>query len=696
MPINKKPSKRFFPKIKKALHLKTLTEKELVQNLKVPLNVRKKFQEEIRGLIKNKKLFLTNSKLSLKKETLLGTLSVHPRGFGFVIPKDKKAAKDVFIPKKYIEGAVDGDLVEVELFDPPSPKGWEGKILHIVKRNKKYLVGTVAAKENKKYSLVVPSLKDQRKVLLAPSQTDLQRGDRVVVEVDGWGKQNEPILCSLKKKIGSISEAKTDILAALEEFQIEEKFPEKVIQEAKSLGKEVDLASFSNRINYTKLPTITIDPETAKDFDDALSLEIDKKKNYHLYVHIADVAHYVKSGSALDEEAYKRANSVYFPGKCVPMLPEELSNELCSLKPEVVRLTITVKMVFSPEGDLLDTQIHRSVIRSQKRFTYEEAFSVLKKEGSSPFYDLLSSFKELCLLLKQKRTQRGSIDFALPEAQVLVDAEGNPLEIRIHEYDITHQLVEEFMLKANETVATTLFERGSPVIYRIHEEPAEEGFTDFFDIALKLGFSMPANPKIQDIQKLFQQAKGTAHFQRLSIAFIRSMKLAFYSSENRGHYGLCLQYYTHFTSPIRRYSDLIISRLLFQDPVEDDLVKLALQCSEKERNAMKAEQSVVYLKKLRLLKKHSKQDPKKTFLATITKIKPTHMIFELDEYFLESSLAISQVSRDYLHYDSHQGIWVGRRSKEVFSCGDKIEVKLRQVDLIYQNLQFSFLKKHEA
>ena len=694
MPSSKKtPKKSYLPaKVKKALHLGPLSEKALVKKLGIPQQKQKKFYQDLKKMAEEGTIRIDRKKVSLPKKKLLGKLSVHPRGFGFVIPQNSDDLdKDVFIPRKFMYGATDGDLVEVELFEPPSKKGYEGKISQVVKRGKKNLVGTVLYKQKEEYYLFVPSLKDKRKVII-PASTPLKKGDRILLKVEKWGNQNDPIFGCFLKSLGSIFDPSKDVEVALEEFQIPKEFDPSLIEEAEKFGNEVQKEDQKNRVDHTKLLTVTIDPETAKDFDDALSLEV-KDKKYHLYVHIADVAHYVKGGSPLDLEAFKRANSTYFPGICIPMIPQSLSNGLCSLKPEVIRLTSTVKMSFSFEGELLDHKIYRSFIRSDKRFTYEEAFETLKTKTNSPYLPLLENFVELCLLLKKKRTERGSIDFALPDAQVMVDEKGVPTGIKIHEYDITHQLVEEFMLKANEVVAKALSDKGLSLIFRIHEEPSLENFEEFFHTARILGFFLPAKPALKDIQKLFIKAKGSSYFHRLSVAFIRSMKLALYSQDNIGHYGLALEHYTHYTSPIRRYSDLIISRLLFEDSVDVDRKKVAQQCSEKERNSMKAEQSVTFLKKLRLLKASFEKDPDKIYTATITKIKSNFLAFELEDYFLESSLSIADIGTDYFEFHPQKGTWEGRRTGEIFSYGDSIEVCLQEIDLIYQSLTFEFLNK---
>ncbi|MBI2812248.1 MAG: RNB domain-containing ribonuclease, partial [Candidatus Melainabacteria bacterium] len=400
-------------------------------------------------------------------------------------------------------------------------------------------------------------------------------------------------------------------------------------------------------------------------------------------VHIADVAHYVTADSPLDKEAVLRCNSTYFPGACVPMLPEELSNELCSLKPDVVRLTVSVLMDFDKNGTLLKHEVVRSYIKSQKRFTYFEAKDVLDGKTKSPHAKTLKLMVELCLLLKKKRYERGSIDFALPEIVLVLDEKGEPQGMKRIEYDITHQLVEEFMLKANETVALELHKRGKELIYRVHEEPQEENFEDFLKFARTLGFKVPVKPNNADLQALFEEARKTPSFSQLSVAFIRSMRLAQYSPDNVGHFGLALEHYCHFTSPIRRYSDLIIERLLFdEEPKDISLEKIAQRCSEQERVSFRAEMSVKTLKKLRLLNRYFQEDPAREYNAVITKIKPFGLFFELQDLMLEGFLHISELENDYFVYDEARNLLYGRSSGKVHRMGEPVVVRLTRVDLI--------------
>jgi ribonuclease R len=653
------------------------------------------------GILETPKKLLTP--VGMKKVPVArGTLRMHPRGFGFVIPDaDSSVKEDVFIPKHLTENAVDGDIVEIEVLPSTKPeKGPEGRVLHIVKRSRSHLAGVIRIIDEGKHMLAfIPLFGAQKPVeVFASKEFPVVVGDRVILKVVEWGGQNKSPLCEISHVIGHISDPSLDIPAAIEEFSIRSPFPLEALDQAKEYGSEVSDKDKEGRLDLTKVETFTIDPETAKDFDDALSLTKDDK-GYHLMVHIADVAHYVPQGSPLDREAFLRGNSTYFPGKCIPMLPEELSNHLCSLRPDTVRLCISALMSFDFEGTMTSHSIKRTFINSQKRFTYEEAKEIL--DGKPNFHSpTLLLMKELCLLLKKKRYERGSIDFALPEVVLEIDASGIPLGFKIVEYDISHQLVEEFMLKANEVVAKSLTDQGKPVLYRIHEDPAPDNLEDFGTLARSLGFPLKDSTSVPELQKLFEKVKGSPFASQLAIAFIRSMKLASYSAENIGHFGLALEHYCHFTSPIRRYPDLVIQRSLFNEQTADSNFELiSLECSEKERLSFKAEMSVKTLKKLRLLKRYFEEDPTKVYESSITKVKPFGIYFEISPYQLEGFLHISELENDYFIFDPRQNALVGEKTRKRHGVGDKIEVMLSSVDFIMQeskwHLQGRRLEKKE-
>jgi ribonuclease R len=667
-----------------------MKQSELLERLHIPQQLWDVCSKIITGFIETGEIHVDKNRLVIEKEkeeVISGILRMHAKGFGFVIPDNpSECPQDIFIPKHLTDNAVDGDHVEVVLnLETLSDKGPEGRIVSVLKRARKYLAGIIRqVNANADIMAYVPILGISKPVIVyAAAQNSLKIGDRVILNVLEWGTEREPTTCELSSVIGNIDDPTFDVSAAVEEFDLRSVFPKAVIDQAKSYGKKISAKELKKRVNLSKEECFTIDPDTAKDFDDALTLKRDRKGHYHLGVHIADVAHYVPPDSPLDKEAIRRANSTYLPGTVIPMLPEELSNELCSLQPDEIRLTVSVLMNFDKNGTLLKQEVVRSYIKSKKRFTYFEAKDVLDGKKKSSHAKTLKLMVDLCHLLKKKRYERGSIDFALPEIVIVTDEKGEPLGTKKIEYDITHQLVEEFMLKANEAVAMELNRRGKRLIYRVHEMPQEENFEDFLQFARTLGFKVVSKPSPSDLQALFEEAKKTPFFQQLSVAFIRSMRLAQYSPENVGHFGLALEHYCHFTSPIRRYSDLIIERLLFdEEPEEINLEKIAQHCSEQERVSFRAEVSVKTLKKLRLLQKYFNEDPHREYKAIVTKIKPFGIYFELQDLMFEGFLHISELENDYFIFDEKRNLLLGRSSGKVHKLGEQIKVRLARVDLI--------------
>jgi ribonuclease R len=627
-----------------------------------------------------------------------GTIKMHPRGFGFVkLNPPSPYNEDIFIPKPFTMNAVDGDIVEVVVNPEISEKGPEGKVSAVVTRNRTHIAGIIRSiSYDGEIEAYVPLLGAQRIVVETDGHFALDIGDRVVLQVIEWGDKFSPTICKPTHRLGHINDPSADIAAAIEEFQLRAEFPSRALLEAKSLGKTVSLHEIAKRENLRDLECVTIDPDTAKDFDDAITLTKDQKGHFHLGVHIADVSHYIQPGSALDAEAALRCNSTYFPGSCLPMLPGELSENLCSLKPDVNRLTLSVFMHLNDNGDLLNYRIARTVIRSAKRFSYREAKEVLDGKRRSKHADLLKRMVELCDLLKRHRRQRGSIEFSLPELVVKVDSKGIPMGTDYIAYDITHQMIEEFMLKANEVVALHLAKEGRGLAYRVHEEPSEENMQDFVTLAGTFGFKLSKKPTPQELQALFDETLQTPHGQYLATSYIRKMRQAIYSPENSGHYGLGLTHYCHFTSPIRRYVDLLTHRALFEEPIHaEQLNALATQCSEQERVSAKAENSVVLLKKLRLLEQMHSKEPSRSYEAVVTHVKAFGIHFELLELMLEGFLHISTLGDDYFIFDARHGRIHGRRSSAVYHSGSHLTVYLKEIDFIQLGSKWELLPDAE-
>lgn len=667
-----------------------LTAEDLMRRLHLAAQHRPVFDQIIHALMAQGQIELSQRGLIWKESevpTVTGILHVHPRGFGFLKAEDPSLyPEDIFIPKHLTMNAVDGDTVEVLVnHESFSEKGPEGKVVTILSRGRTHVAGTI--REVTHYGDIfayVPLLGVSQIVTVqSPPDRRLQVGDRLVMEVIDWGSKETETLCRMSHYIGHISDPSCDIKAAIEEFEIRSDFPSRAVKEAQAVGTQVSRQEIALREDLRELECFTIDPDTAKDYDDALSLKVDRKGIFELGVHIADVSHYVRSGTALDKEARLRCNSTYFPGVCVPMLPPELSDNLCSLKADVNRLTISVFVRFDKEGNQLDYRISRTVIKSAKRFTYREAKAVLDSSKKSKHSATLKRMVDLCKLLKRKRYERGSIEFSLPEQIVIVDKLGVPTGVDTVEYDITHQLVEEFMLKANEIVATHLTSLGKNLTYRIHDEPSEENLKDFAMLARAFGFEIAEKPTQKEMQKLFDEAVHTSYGQYLASSYIRRMRLAIYSADNIGHYGLGLTHYCHFTSPIRRYVDLVVHRILFGDSDDrESLETIASDCSEQERISAKAEMGVMLLKKLRLVKALHEKEPGRQYEAVITRVKNFGYFFEVIDFMLESFLHVSEIGSDYYVFEEEQMRLRGRREGQVFCAGDKITVMLKEVNFI--------------
>ncbi len=623
-----------------------------------------------------------------KKGLLQGKLSLHSKGFGFVSPTNEEH-DDVFIPASQLKGSIDGDIVEIQVMGK-SGKGYEGKVVKLVKRERKHIVGVVLqVLKTGEASIYSPVVGEEREIILTKEENKKWRqGDRVLMEIEKTTPAK--IFCKFTKLFGNIEDASIDTEVAIAEYQIRNEFPKSVVAQALEFSDKNSITK-DGRVDLTDLDCMTIDPIDAKDYDDALSIKKDAKGNYHLGVHIADVSHFVQIGSPLDREAFKRSNSTYFINGVVPMLPHELSSDLCSLKEKVNRLTASVLMEFDSKGTLLKYKIVRSIINSRKRFSYESAKEVLDGKLESPYLKDLNLLVELALHLKKHRKSRGSVELSMPEIRLQVDSNGVPNGYTRIDYDITHQMVEEFMLKANEIVAKHLLDQGKDAIFRIHDEPSPENMKEFYGYARLLGFKVPAEPTDDDLIQLFEMAQSSPMLDQLAIRFIRSMKLAIYSENNVGHFGLALENYTHFTSPIRRYSDLIVHRLLFDETYKPNLKLVALWCTEQERKSFKAEMSVIKLKKLRYLEKILAETKDKIFNVTITNIKSMGIFFDLDFIGFEGFIHVSNLGKEYFHFDEKRRVFTGDSTGMTFNLGKPIQVVLNTIDLLIQECNWTLL-----
>ncbi len=689
---------------------KPLKAREIAKYLKIPPEEREALRRKLKELAKEGKLVKLKGAKYAPPEKLglvIGKLCVYREGFGFVDPLE--GGKGVFVPGRSMAGAMNGDIVAVEVVKEGKEGRREGKIVSIIERAVKRVVGRV--EKHKGQCFVVPEDKRIRYDVILTHQDckEVEEGDYVVVEIVSYPSETRGPVGKVVEKLGK-SGPKFDIELIIRKYELPTQFPPEVIEEAEKIPLEVREEELKGRVDLREQLCFTIDGENARDFDDAVAIEKLPNGNYKLFVHIADVSHYVKPASALDREAYRRGTSVYFPDRCIPMLPERLSNGICSLNPDVDRLTFTCEMEINGKGVVVDYKIYESVIHSKARLTYTIAQKIIEgdREAIEKFPHVESSLKEmyqLAQILYRKRYKRGSLDFDLPEPVVVLNAEGEPIDIYKAERLWSHRIIEEFMIVANETVAEYMFWTDYPSIYRVHESPDRDKLQEFLNFVRSLGIRVPAikndvQPKL--LQRILEQVEGKPEEKLVNYLMLRTMARAKYSPDNIGHFGLASTCYTHFTSPIRRYADLQLHRLLkmalkgmFKPESipawEEKLEVMCKHITERSILADEAERDVIELKKLQYAQNHIGE----VFEAVITGVSEQGLYVETIEQVIPGFVHVSSLKNDYYICVPKQYCLVGERSGKVFRIGDRVLVKLLSVDIENRKAEFEVVKKVE-
>ena len=649
-------------------------------------------------LTKNGKRFKLNTIPDDNKIT--GRLEINQGGFGFVVP-NRKEIGDIFIAARNLSTAFSGDTVEVTLFAKQKGKNLEGQIVKIIKRKREEIVGTLK-KSNSFYFVKPDDPEIHRDIYIdASNLKGAKKGDKVIVSNLFWNTSMLNPEAEIIEIIGKSGTGETEAIALAREFNLPYKFPEKVITETENIKSEIPSEEIKNRMDFRDEIVFTIDPEDAKDFDDALSVKSLQNGNYSVGIHIADVSYYVKSNSELDKQALKRGNSVYFVGQVIPMLPEKLSNNLCSLVPGKDRLTYSVIVEMTPRGRVVKYDIKKTIINSKRRYTYDEVQNIINSEEGD-FVEEVININNLARVLRKKRFKEGGIEFHTPEVKFILDEEGKPLEILKKELKESNMLVEEFMLLANKIVAQHIglpSKNSRPFIYRIHDLPDQEKIHEFARFLKSLGYSFDPNSPSQFVQfkNLMEQIKGTEEEAVINELAIRSMAKAIYSSNNIGHYGLGFKYYTHFTSPIRRYADLIVHRLLYHYIEKNSAANYSLAKLEEisehisicERNAIEAERLSVKLKQIDYLKEHLGEE----FNAIISGIAHFGIFVEIIDNLAEGLVRLRDLEGDFYVYDEKKYALIGKVSKKQFRLGDKVKVKLVRIDTDKSELDFIISKE---
>ncbi len=684
---------------------KPLKFEELAVVLDVPHEDRKLFKEVIDELENEGAIYKTKKDrygVPERMNLVAGRFQGNERGYGFLIP-DNEMDRDVFIPADGTYGAMHNDRVIARI----TSKGYgdkraEGEIIKILKRANSRIVGIF--EESKHFGFVIPDDKRIPGDIFIPRDeiNGAKQGHKVTAEIVKWPDSRRNAEGRIVEIIGDINEPGTDILSIMKAHGLNEEFPEEVIRQTDSIKDSIEKKDLKGRRDLRQLRTVTIDGEDAKDLDDAVSIERLPDGGYRLGVHIADVSHFVTEGSPLDKEALKRGTSVYLVDRVIPMLPRKLSNGVCSLNPKVDRLAFSVIMDIDTRGKVVNHDIFPSVIKTSERMTYTDVFKILERsdEGLLDRYryllDDFDAMKELALILRKKRMDRGSIDFNFDEAKIILDESGKPIEVRRYEVTIANRIIEEFMLVCNETVAERFFWEEAPFVFRVHEEPNAEKIMAFAQFSSNLGYPLKGVQKIHPraLQTVLDQVKGTKEEMIVSTVMLRSLAKAKYSSDNLGHFGLAAKYYCHFTAPIRRYPDLIIHRLIKErlagqmsnkreEYLFSVLPDVAKQCSDRERAADDAERDTVDLKKVEYMQGHIGE----TFDGIISNVTSFGMFVEL-ENTIEGLVRVSQMDDDYYIFDEKSYSLIGERTKKRYRIGDEIKVTLVRADIALRQLDF--------
>jgi ribonuclease R len=635
-----------------------------------------------------------------KSNKITGTLQITQGGFGFVIPKDSNI-KDIFIASRNLSTAFNGDTVEVMLFANQKGKNIEGQITGIIKRKKDEIVG-ILQKTNSFYFLKPDDRELHRDIYISKNKLHgAKTGDKVVVGNIKWESPDLNPEGEIIELIGKSGTRDTEIIALAHEFNLPYRFSDKTLKEAEQISEEISPEDLNDRIDFREKTVFTIDPVDAKDFDDALSIELLENDNYSVGVHIADVSNYVNYQTNLDKEAFLRGNSVYLVGKVIPMLPEKLSNNICSLVPYMDRCTYSVIIEFTKRGKIVKYEIAKTIINSKRRFTYEEVQEIIDSEKGD-FVNEILQMNSLAQTLRKKRLREGSIDFFSPEVKFELDEHGVPIRIYKKETQQSNMLVEEYMLLANKLVASHIAapEKGNikPFVYRVHDLPDNEKILEFAKFVKSLGYSFDPNAasKSNQFQLLMLSVKGTEEEAVINELAIRSMAKAVYSIHNIGHYGLGFRYYTHFTSPIRRYSDLMVHRLLFQYLKQKgsfkysskELDEISDHLSITERNAVDAERKSVKLKQIEYLQNHIGEE----FHAIISGVTYFGIFVKITDILAEGLVKIRDLENDTYVYDEKKYALVGNATKKQYRLGDKVSVKLIRVDITKSEVDFIILE----
>jgi ribonuclease R len=626
-----------------------------------------------------------------------GRIRINRQGKGFLLPDDA-GLKEIAIPESATSTALHEDRVLVRRdvqprgVRPHAPEDNTGKVIRVLARRRTQIVGTL--QRSRQFLYVIPDDPRVPHDIYVPEPRDVGRpaqiGDKVVVELRDWQSRHTSPEGEIIEVLGAPDAEGVDMLSVLRQYDLPLHFPKSALHEARSFGSQVRPNELAGREDCRSHRVITIDPDDAKDFDDAICLQRISRDQWKLWVHIADVSHYVKPGSPLDLEARKRGNSTYLVDRVIPMLPEALSNELCSLKPNTDRLTKCVEFLISNEGRVLASRSYSAVIHSQRRFAYQEVFAILQRKPSGPIEQMLHEANDLAQRIRRLRFKAGSLDLDFPEMKIRLDERGRVARIEKVENDISHQLIEEYMLLANEAVATRLIALDWAAIFRVHEPPDERRLNEFREEVLSHNIPCGNLTRRADVQKLLEKLGTLPIGPALKIGFLKSLMRARYAVEPIGHYGLAKAKYTHFTSPIRRYADLVVHRVLFghHKTSRQELRETADHISDTERNSADAERDSKDVKLFAFLNAQLASGQPQSYPALVIDVRNFGFFVDVPGLAMSGLVPLSSLIDDFFVFEPTRNHLVGRRTRRVIRLGDRVEVQVAKVDTFKKQVDF--------
>jgi ribonuclease R len=681
-----------------------LKPKELARALKVPTHEYRGLKGQLAALERAGKVYrVKGNRFAVpdRLDLVAGIVSLTRNGDAFVRPDAGEG--DLFVPGVNLDSAMDGDRVVVRIEDRPRGRSPVGRIIKILERARATVVGTLH--KGRRFSYIVPlDRRMTRDVLIAPDeQISAEEGDVVVVGIVSYGKAGGPgPVGEIEQVLGPLSDPGVDVLAVAYGYGLVLDFPEDVLQSAEAAAADGLEADDPSRVDRTDLLVFTIDPADAKDHDDALSVRRLEGDRWEVGIHIADVSAFVAENGPIDREARARGTSVYLVDRVIPMLPERLSGDVCSLRADVDRLALSAFLTLDGQGRVFDQRFERTRIRSRHRLSYEEVQQVLDGVASlsEPVDSAIRQLDDLARRVREQRMGRGALDLDMPEAKVLLDADGEPLDILRVERLESHRLVEDFMILANEAVARACEARGMPVLYRVHEAPVRERAEELAEFLRRFGLRLPRRKSLtpRDVQQLLEKVRGRPESHLIASVILRSLQKARYDGANLGHFGLASDAYLHFTSPIRRYPDLVVHRevvrsLVLGEPVRergaDELRSVAELTSARERAAEAAERDSVALKKVEFMERHLGEE----FDGRISGVMAFGFFVTLDAYFVDGLVHVNTLSDDFYRLAKGTYALLGDRGRKKYRLGDRVTVQVARVDKEARHVDFLLVRK---